>query len=117
MPRTEGNTYPWGDELPEVGRANYYSTSSVLPIGSFPPDANGLDDMAGNANEWVSSPPDDYPYKVNDNRENLDAEGARVLRSGGWTENELGVRCAYRMAERLVFFKKKNTALLRCRYT
>ncbi|RZM11835.1 MAG: hypothetical protein EOO88_46365, partial [Pedobacter sp.] len=43
--------YPWGDG-PVDGRA-CFNQITTSPVGSFPPNAFGLYDMVGNAQQWV----------------------------------------------------------------
>lgn len=52
---TKGQTYPWGDASPGCDKAAYRECdlSATLSVGSFPPNAYGLYDMAGNSYEWV----------------------------------------------------------------
>jgi formylglycine-generating enzyme len=73
-----GKLYPWGDELRPQGRwmANIYEGrfpvagadagedgfAGLAPVATYPPNAYGLFDVAGNAWEWVSDwyRPDHY---------------------------------------------------------
>ncbi len=102
--------YPWGDTFDaarlnlKVGDEPVEATSAV---GIFPQGASpyGVLDMSGNVWEWTSSlwgrkfrtPEYGYPYQAADGREDLGAEGNRVLRGGSWAVNyERYARCAYR---------------------
>lgn len=54
---TDGRLFPWGDEMPDDGLANFGGAADggVLPVGSFPRGTSpyGAVDMAGNAYERV----------------------------------------------------------------
>ena len=59
---TDARRYPWGDASPTYERANYDNKSpyfydgGLTVVGKYPAGASpyGVDDMAGNAAEWVS---------------------------------------------------------------
>ena len=95
-----GKLYPWGDDPPVCNAANFgiCHDGNTVAVGSFHPNAYGLYDMSGNVWEWTSSLNWNYPYKKDDGREALDADGDeyRVLRGGGaYSEGSL-LRVAYR---------------------
>ncbi len=60
---TTRQRYPWGDAEPTTERANYYDTKAenMTPVGCFPDGqaACGTLDMAGNVQEWLSTPASD----------------------------------------------------------
>ncbi len=93
----DGRIYPWGNEPPNRERCNFRGNENgTTMVGSYPPGANGLYDMAGNVWEWTSSKYRAYPYEGNDGREDRVGDGARTLRGGSWLNLELDVRCAAR---------------------
>src|SRR5947209_2249317 len=54
---TDGRRYPWGDDWPHGGVANFdLSVGRTSPVGLFPEGASpyGCQDMAGNVNNWTS---------------------------------------------------------------
>jgi formylglycine-generating enzyme required for sulfatase activity len=57
---TDQRRYPWGDDAPDVERANYQDTSigRPSPIGCFPAGMAicGAQDLAGNVLEWMATP-------------------------------------------------------------
>lgn len=80
----DGKLFPWGDEF--TGQANARHNLKIepfdftAPVGSFPPNAFGLRDMAGNVWEWTASaftlthasPPAGNGYDL------------RTIKGGGW---------------------------------
>ena len=82
--------YPWGDG-PAAGQANCAdcgdSPGRTTPVGSYPANAFGLYDMAGNVWQWVED-----KTRPND----ADAGASRVLRGGSWDYNTRGLRAANR---------------------
>jgi hypothetical protein len=83
----EGREYPWGNEEPDVSRANYNATKlgRVSPVGLFPRGStpHGIADMAGNVWEWVAD------------RYSEDSDG-RVLRGGSWDVGPQYLRSSFR---------------------
>ncbi len=95
-----GNEYPWGNEFDK----NKCNTSEgdkkdTTPVGLYSPQGDspyGCTDMSGNVWEWTHSLMKEYPYNVNDGREDEKASGARVLRGGSFKNSVKRSRCAYR---------------------
>ena len=104
-----GKKYPWGDEVPDDKRANFYPSHvrKTTPVGSYLPNGYGLYDMAGNVREWCL---DEYQrafYKRSPKNNPLAGgnlsellanykKTARVLRGGSWVDNSYGIRVACR---------------------
>lgn len=83
---TDGRRYPWGNSPPDRKRAQYGTGyNQTAPVTGFPAGASpyGVQDLAGNAWEWVSSAYRPYPYDAKDGREDLAAGPVRGTRGGG----------------------------------
>jgi formylglycine-generating enzyme required for sulfatase activity len=78
--------YPWGNQPPDRARAQFAARyNESAPVDAFPAGASpyGVQDLAGNAWEWVSSAYRPYPYDAKDGREVLAAGPVRGTRGGG----------------------------------
>ena len=100
----EGRRYPCSDEI-DPSQANFLPDPSVKrlhatkPVGSYPPNAYGLYDMAGNVWEWVSDWYDPGYYAASPPRNPQGpSEGRfRLVRGGAWLDADVGLlRCSYR---------------------
>ena len=83
---TDGRRYPWGNAAPDATRAKFASGwNTSAAVDAYPAGASpyGVLDMAGNQWEWVSSLYQPYPYRADDGRESLTADGVRGTRGGG----------------------------------
>jgi formylglycine-generating enzyme required for sulfatase activity len=111
LPR--GRRYPWGDVynpmlanhgtfpamFDEVGRLDARDGFLELaPVGSFPngrtPD--GIDDLAGNVDEWVADWFGEYPMADAVNPKGPDMGDRRVARGGSYTDGRTRLRGAAR---------------------
>ena len=94
-----GRIYAWGNRW-DAGRANTWEGHVLrpTPVGVYPAGAtpDGSHDLSGNVWEWTSSLYRPYPYQAGDGREDLAAEGARVVRGGSWCYDLRNARCAFR---------------------
>jgi len=99
--RGEKLTYPWGNDW-NPAKANTAETAlgyttepgQYCPQGASPV---GACDMAGNVWEWCSSIHRSYPYRADDGREDLEADGTRSLRGGSWINGRDRARTTYRL--------------------
>jgi formylglycine-generating enzyme required for sulfatase activity len=83
---THARKYPWGNALPDRTRAQYNARyNETAPVDRFRAGASpyGVQDLAGNAWEWVSSAYRPYPYEFQDGREDLASGPVRATRGGG----------------------------------
>jgi formylglycine-generating enzyme required for sulfatase activity len=107
---TDGRLWPWGNEPPDKRRCNLSSqVGETTPVGKYSPHGDspyGCADMAGNVWEWTQTlwggdlffAQFSYPYDPDDGRENPRASEnlLRILRGGGFNNEEAGTRCAGR---------------------
>lgn len=100
----EARKYPWGDEI-DPARGNFLPDGSVKrqrgtrPTGTYPPNAFGLYDMAGNVWEWVSDwyGREYYAFSEPKNPTGPSSGTMRVVRGGSWVNDDGNMlRCAYR---------------------
>jgi len=89
--------FPWGDTFDE-NRANTWETGrkDTAPIGSFPLGDSPfeVEDMAGNAFEWVDGKYEPYPNSPAKSQ-NFD-QNLNVLRGGSWNFNSYYARTTHR---------------------
>jgi formylglycine-generating enzyme required for sulfatase activity len=99
---TSGRKYPWGNEEPDIERANYYEgkVGHATPVGLYPAGATpeGVQDVAGNVWEWVADwyEAEYYGNSPARNPEGPKAGNVRVLRGGSWDDYPRFLRAAYR---------------------
>jgi len=103
----DGLIYPWGNEWNADNAVTGETSRGIAAVGSRPAGASwvGALDMSGNVWEWVSSQSQPYPYSATDGREDLQADGYRVVRGGSWVNPQGGARAAFR------FFNLPNDRL------
>jgi len=96
---TDGRIFPWEGEF-DPNKCNTFearigstSAGGIFPAGQSP---SGAMDMAGNVWEWCQSLYKPYPYRAHDGREEIEAEGLRVIRGGSWGFDAWNARCAFR---------------------
>jgi formylglycine-generating enzyme required for sulfatase activity len=94
----ENALYPSGEDV-EKSQANYFSSDSTV-VMSYPPNGNGLYDVAGNVYEWCQDWYD-YNYYETAIQEPINPRGPlqgvyRVLRGGCWKSLKEDLRCSKR---------------------
>lgn len=105
--------YAWVDKLANSPDAEV-KLSETSTVGIFPSGASvyGILDLVGNVMEWtqtswgsnnVDKPGFGYLYDPTDGREDINAEGFRVLRGGSWLFSEGGAQCACRLDPSLYY--------------
>lgn len=96
----DSRIWPWGSRPPDQNRCNFdRQAGDTMPAGRHSPQGDspyGCADMAGNVWEWCQSLYKPYPYQAGDGREDLQADGRRVLRGGSFIGSPRSVRCALR---------------------
>jgi formylglycine-generating enzyme required for sulfatase activity len=97
------SAYSWGDDI-GVGRANCIGCGSkwdkveTSPVGSFPPNAFGLYDMAGNVWQWVQEcNRRNYNHALADASEWTGGDcSEHIVRGGSWLAKPQFLRSAFR---------------------
>jgi formylglycine-generating enzyme required for sulfatase activity len=102
--------YPWGNEwCAQCCNSEESGYRQTCAVGMFPEGKSSAEeelmDMAGNVWEWTTTlwgkkfqvPDISYPYQEDQDRENLQAKGFRVIRGGSWDVDQRGVRSAWRV--------------------
>ena len=86
---TDARDYPWGRDWDST-RANGKRSGlqSTAAVGSFPQGASpyGVEDMAGNVKEWTDSVYRPYPGSTY--QDEAYAQDLRVIRGGGWLDDQ-----------------------------
>ncbi len=114
---SESLKFPWGDKMPPPKKSGNYADTNAsgflgktindyndgfavsAPVGSFPPNHNGLYDMGGNVAEWVH---DYYSVQANNNNIVIDPLGPdkgefHVVRGASWAHGTITeLRLSYR---------------------
>jgi formylglycine-generating enzyme required for sulfatase activity len=94
--------YPWNGSFAENRcntRANNLGTTT--PVGRFSPQGDsfcGCVDMAGNVWEWTNSLFRAYPYRAENENENSDETGSRVIRGGSFRTGPAFATCTARQS-------------------
>jgi len=90
---TDARIYPWGNEPPDPRKANYGKDkwdnhNALMLVGELKDGQSpyGIDDLAGNAWEWVSDWYDPHYYATSPSRNPKGPEAGKykVLRGGSW---------------------------------
>ena len=89
----EARVYAWGDEW-DAAKTNSIEgrVQKTSPVGVYEAVASspfGASDQTGNVWDWTSSLYQPYPY-ANDGREDVNAEGERVVRGGSFLYDWVG---------------------------
>ena len=95
----QGRKYPWGNEKPDVSRANYDSqVGEPTPVGLYPLGVTpeGLADMEGNVWEWVSDWHGEYSPRPQEDPRGPAKGAGRVVRGGSWNADPGDLRLACR---------------------
>jgi formylglycine-generating enzyme required for sulfatase activity len=68
----------------------------TLPVGTFPPNAWGLNDMHGNVWEWTNDRYGPYIPRQDSDPHGAEIGGKRVIRGGSWHFDANSARCGLR---------------------
>jgi len=96
-----GCEFPWGngfDLMSPPARGGLKLHDKAFPVGSFPPNRNGLYDMAGNVWEWVSDwfSVGFYYADILHNPRGPVSGVMKVRRGGSWSDSVKAMASGYR---------------------
>jgi len=96
-----GCQFPWGngfDLMNPLARGGLKLNDNATPVGSFPPNLNGLYDMAGNVWEWVGDwySVEFYYDDILHNPRGPMSGVMKVRRGGSWSDSVKAMAIAYR---------------------
>lgn len=86
------SAYPWGNNI-SCMQANYgflggsCKNTQTKAVGTYKKNMFNLYDTAGNVWEWVDDLYVDYQNQPNNNLQNANTDGYRVLRGGSWNSS------------------------------
>lgn len=99
----DSKLYPWGDDSPDATRANYNNNvGATTPVGSYPTNAYGLYDMAGNVVDlcWdlytVAYAPPEGAVDPRGPVTNEYSSTTRLGHGGNWGDTASFLRCSDR---------------------
>lgn len=95
--------YPWGNEPPDGGKANFNEElNKTSPVGSYEAGKSdyGVYDLSGNASEWIHDwhLAEYYLFSPKENPRGLEKGQYKVIRGGNWRNNAHDVNMVYRNA-------------------
>ncbi len=101
---TDGRLFPWGNNEPTTRHTNFNrdweDVLTLRAVGSYPAGRSpyGLDDMAGNAREWVQDWYDPEYYKTAPDHDPRGPERGilKGIRGGSWHNGSNDIRTAIR---------------------
>lgn len=114
----EGRRFPWGNEEPACGRANYGACGGsdadigVNEVGATP---LGIFELGGNLREWVADRWNPVAFQRGDKLE--DSKVAHVLRGAGWGSPVAHLEPSFRDGASLNDDYRDATVGFRCAYT
>ncbi len=94
----DGNIFPWGDEFTGQANGRHHLKAEqfdfTVPVATFPPNAFGLYDMAGNVWEWTAS-----AFTLTHASEpSAGGYDLRTIKGGGWDNLVSRLRVSERAA-------------------
>ncbi len=97
----DGCSFPWGNEFnpnAHQARGGLKLRDNTKPVGSFPPNNNGIHDMAGNVWEWVSDwyAPGYHFSEFLHNPKGPSSGVMKVRRGGSWSDSIKAMATGYR---------------------